>query len=112
MISKIFNVIELFIRERILNENINPKLSNEIFIAMRYYHEIYNISFSEWSTNLLIEEKVFVMKKKCIIFDLAYDTIAVTGSQSRTNNIWIYKTSNILIDLDKTVIKKIINFSF
>ncbi len=41
MISKVFNIIELFIRERILKEDINLKISNELFIAMRYYEEIY-----------------------------------------------------------------------
>lgn len=41
MISKVFNVIELFIREKIFKEDINPQISEEIFIAMRYYSEVY-----------------------------------------------------------------------
>ncbi len=41
MISKVFNIIELFIKERFTKENINLKQNDEIFIAMRYYNEIY-----------------------------------------------------------------------
>tara|TARA_Y100000589_G_scaffold103791_1_gene98101 strand:+ start:2467 stop:3471 length:1005 start_codon:yes stop_codon:yes gene_type:complete len=41
IISKVFNIIELFIKERIMKKNINPIVSDNVFIAMRYYEEIY-----------------------------------------------------------------------
>ena len=41
MISKVFNIVELFIKEKFLKNDINTELSDEIFIAMRYYNEIY-----------------------------------------------------------------------
>jgi len=41
IISKVFNVIELFIMERILKKNINPYINDKVFVAMRYYDEIY-----------------------------------------------------------------------
>jgi len=41
MISRIFNAPEMFIRERILKESIIRAENPDIFIAMRYYDEIY-----------------------------------------------------------------------
>jgi carbamoylphosphate synthase large subunit len=58
MISKVFNVIELFIREKIFKEDINPQISEEIFIAMRYYSEVYTTP-SKVEDILLRSENLF-----------------------------------------------------
>jgi len=41
ILSKVFNIIELFINERILKKNINIVPNEKVFVAMRYYDEIY-----------------------------------------------------------------------
>lgn len=41
MVSRIFNAPEMFIRERVLQENLRRGKNSETFIAMRFYEEIY-----------------------------------------------------------------------
>ena len=41
ILSKVFNIIELFINERILKKSVNIVPNEKLFVAMRYYDEIY-----------------------------------------------------------------------
>jgi carbamoyl-phosphate synthase large subunit len=41
MVSKVFNAPEMFIRERIMGEKLQKVINQSLFVAMRYYEEIY-----------------------------------------------------------------------
>jgi carbamoyl-phosphate synthase large subunit len=41
MVSKVFNAPEMFIRERLLRENLARVDNSYVFVAMRYYEEVY-----------------------------------------------------------------------
>lgn len=41
MITRVFNAPEMFIRERLLGEKVDRIFNSDLFVAMRYYEEIY-----------------------------------------------------------------------